>query len=154
MARAATTAVSLMTDPAGPPGLKRSIAELLPHLWPKDAPELRVRVVLAFIFLLLAKLVNVAIPFFYKAIVDGLSPAEGGLIVLPLAALIAYGGARFGATAVRSAARWDLRQGRRARRPQGLALGLPAPVPAVACATTSSGAPASWRAPSIAASKP
>jgi ABC-type transport system involved in Fe-S cluster assembly fused permease/ATPase subunit len=88
-----------MTDPAGPPGLKRSIAELLPHLWPKDAPELRVRVVLAFIFLLLAKLVNVAIPFFYKAIVDGLSPAEGGLIVLPLAALIGYGGARFGATA-------------------------------------------------------
>jgi ATP-binding cassette subfamily B protein len=87
-----------MTDSAGPPGIKRAIAELLPHLWPKDAAELRVRVVLAFVFLLLAKLVNVAIPFFYKAIVDGLSVAEGSLLVLPLAALVAYGGARFGAT--------------------------------------------------------
>jgi ATP-binding cassette subfamily B protein len=85
-----------MSEPAGPPGIKRAIAELLPHLWPKDARELRVRVVLAFVFLLLAKLVNVAIPFFYKAIVDDLSVAEGSLVVLPLAALLAYGGARFG----------------------------------------------------------
>jgi ABC-type transport system involved in Fe-S cluster assembly fused permease/ATPase subunit len=87
-----------MTGSAGPPGLKRALVELLPHLWPKDAKELRVRVVLAFVFLVLAKLINVAIPFAYKAIVDDLSPAEGSLIVLPLAALLAYGGARFGAT--------------------------------------------------------
>jgi ATP-binding cassette subfamily B protein len=86
-----------MTGPAGPPGIKRAFVELLPHLWPKDARELRVRVVLAFVFLLVAKLVNVAIPFLYKAIVDALSPPDGGLIVLPLAALLAYGGARFGA---------------------------------------------------------
>jgi ABC-type transport system involved in Fe-S cluster assembly fused permease/ATPase subunit len=88
-----------MTDAAGPQGIRRAIAELLPHLWPKDAAELRVRVVLAFVFLLLAKLVNVAIPFFYKAIVDGLTVPQGSLLVLPLAALIAYGGARFGASA-------------------------------------------------------
>jgi ATP-binding cassette, subfamily B, heavy metal transporter len=87
-----------MTGSAGPPGLKRALAELLPHLWPKDARGLRVRVVLAFVFLVLAKLINVAIPFFYKAVVDGLSPAESTLLVLPLAALLAYGGARFGAT--------------------------------------------------------
>ena len=86
-----------MTGSAGPPGLKRAIAELLPHLWPKDARELRVRVVLAFVFLLLAKLINVAVPFFYKAVVDDLSLPEGSLLVLPLAALLAYGGARFGA---------------------------------------------------------
>jgi ATP-binding cassette subfamily B protein len=86
-----------MTRSAGPPGLKRAIAELLPHLWPKDARELRVRVVLAFVFLVLAKLINVAIPFFYKAVVDDLSLPEGSLLVLPLAALLAYGGARFGA---------------------------------------------------------
>jgi ATP-binding cassette subfamily B protein len=86
-----------MTGSAGPPGLKRAIAELLPHLWPKDARELRVRVALAFVFLLLAKLINVAVPFLYKAIVDDLSLPQGSLIVLPLAALLAYGGARFGA---------------------------------------------------------
>ncbi len=90
-----------MTGIAGPPGLKHAIAALLPHLWPKDATELRVRVVLAFVFLLLAKLINVAIPFAYKAIVDALtqgSQSESSLIVLPLAALLAYGGARFGST--------------------------------------------------------
>src|SRR5919106_3929283 len=86
-----------MPASAGPPGLKRAIAELLPHLWPKDARELRVRVVLAFVFLLLAKLINVAVPFLYKAIVDDLSLPAGSLLVLPLAALLAYGGARFGA---------------------------------------------------------
>jgi ABC-type transport system involved in Fe-S cluster assembly fused permease/ATPase subunit len=86
-----------MTDSAGPPGIRRAVAELAPHLWPKDARELRVRVVLAFACLLLAKLVNVAIPFFYKAIVDDLSAPQGSVLVLPLAALIGYGGARFGA---------------------------------------------------------
>ncbi|HEX5079703.1 MAG TPA: ABC transporter ATP-binding protein/permease [Geminicoccaceae bacterium] len=86
-----------MTDPAGPPGLRSALVRLLPHLWPEDARELRVRVVLAFVFLLLAKLINVAVPFFYKAVVDQLTPGEAGLIALPLAALLAYGGARFGA---------------------------------------------------------
>ena len=84
-------------SPSGQPSLREALAELVPHLWPRDARELRVRVVAAFAFLLLAKLVNVSIPFFYKAIVDGLSMPQG-IVVLPLAALIAYGGARFGAT--------------------------------------------------------
>jgi len=83
-----------MTEPVQP-SLREAVAELAPHLWPKDAPELRMRVVASFAFLLLSKLVNVAIPFFYKAIVDGLSTPEG-IVVLPLAALLAYGGARFG----------------------------------------------------------
>ncbi len=78
------------------PGLIRSFAELSPHLWPKGALDLRVRVVAAMFFLILAKLINVAIPFAYKAIVDSLSAPPDGILVLPLAALLAYGGARLG----------------------------------------------------------
>jgi ATP-binding cassette subfamily B protein len=54
-------------------------------------------VVLSVALLICAKLINVAIPFFYKAIVDGLTAPEAGVIIaLPLVALLAYGGARLG----------------------------------------------------------
>jgi hypothetical protein len=43
------------------PSLRGALTELAPHLWPKDARDLRVRVVGAFAFLLLAKLVNVGL---------------------------------------------------------------------------------------------
>ncbi len=71
-----------------------ALAELAPFLWPKDAAEIRLRVVLAAMLLVLAKLINVTIPFFYKAVIDGLSTKEAGNLALPLAALLAYGGAR------------------------------------------------------------
>jgi ABC-type transport system involved in Fe-S cluster assembly fused permease/ATPase subunit len=78
-------------------GVWRALIEVAPHLWPKDARALRVRVVVALAFLLTAKLVNIAVPFAYKAVVDGLSGAGQVAIALPLGALLAYGGARFGA---------------------------------------------------------
>ena len=78
-------------------GLWPALAGLLPYLWPKDAKDLRFRVVLSVVLLICAKLINVAIPFFYKDIVDGLTVQEAGaVIVLPLVALLAYGGARLG----------------------------------------------------------
>ncbi len=78
-------------------GLRPALASLVPYLWPSDAKELRIRVVLSVVLLISAKLINVAIPFFYKAIVDGLTaPEAGAIIALPLVALLAYGGARLG----------------------------------------------------------
>ncbi len=78
-------------------GIWTALSGLLPYLWPKDSRELRARVVVAVALLILAKLINVAIPFFYKAVVDGLTaPEAGAVIALPLAALLAYGGARLG----------------------------------------------------------
>ena len=78
-------------------GLWPALSDLLPYLWPKDAKDLRVRVVLSVGLLICAKLINVAIPFFYKDIVDGLTaPEAGAVIALPLVALLAYGGARLG----------------------------------------------------------
>jgi ATP-binding cassette subfamily B protein len=88
------------TGPTPPPepeaGFRQAVAEVLPYLWPKDAPGLRLRVVAAVAFLMCAKLITVATPFAYKAIVDRLSEPSGGLLVLPLMALLAYGGARLG----------------------------------------------------------
>src|SRR5665648_583197 len=50
---------------------------LLPLVWPKNRPDLRARVVLAFGVLLIAKLVTVAVPVFYKDATDMLAAAAG-----------------------------------------------------------------------------
>ncbi|MBK1664301.1 metal ABC transporter permease [Rhodospirillum rubrum] len=74
----------------------RVIARLLPHLWPADAPALRLRLVLSMGVLLLAKLAGVVVPLFYKHAVDALSVPERAAIVLPLGVIAAYGLARLG----------------------------------------------------------
>ena len=53
---------------------------LLPLVWPANRPDLRRRVVLAFGVLLIAKLVTVAVPVFYKDATDLLTAAaaKGG----------------------------------------------------------------------------
>ncbi len=53
-------------------------AGLLPFVWPKDRPDLRTRVVLAFVVLVLAKLVTVSVPIFYKDATDRLTALSGG----------------------------------------------------------------------------
>ena len=50
---------------------------LMPLVWPADRPDLRARVVLAFGVLLIAKLVTVAVPVFYKDATDRLTAAAG-----------------------------------------------------------------------------
>ncbi|TVQ31778.1 MAG: ABC transporter ATP-binding protein/permease, partial [Geminicoccaceae bacterium] len=67
---------------------------MLPHLWPVDAPDLRLRVVVALGLIVLAKLVAVQVPFLYKAVIDGLSLPDEPALTLPLLLLLAYGGAR------------------------------------------------------------
>jgi len=66
---------------------------LLPFVWPFDRPDLRLRVVLAFAVLLLAKLVTVAVPIFYKDAVDQLTAAAGGGTIAPSAGFAIGAGA-------------------------------------------------------------
>ncbi len=73
-------------------GWRRLGTTLWPYLWPKDAPTLRARVILAVTILITAKLINILVPFFLKAIVDGLDTT--GVLVIPFAAIFAYGAAR------------------------------------------------------------
>src|SRR5207248_8713946 len=84
----------------GPPRQKgrlkdelRALKSLTPYLWPRDSFGLRVRVVLALVFLLAGKLVNIGVPLLYKEAVDALSPAKV-VIAAPVALIVAYGLAR------------------------------------------------------------
>ena len=74
----------------------RTLAALLPYLWPEGEPVLRTRVVLALVFLAGAKLLNVYTPFLYKGAVDALAGPGGNLalVVVPVALVVAYGVAR------------------------------------------------------------
>jgi len=70
------------------------IRETLPYLWPKDRADLRWRVVAAIIGMLLAKVVTVTVPFFYKGAVDQLS-AEAAALAAPVLLVVGYGVTRF-----------------------------------------------------------
>ncbi len=78
----------------GPRADWRTIRTLLPYLWPKGEPGLRLRVLLALAFLAAAKGVNVVVPLLYKRAVDALSPKGAVLAAVPVAVLLAYGSAR------------------------------------------------------------
>ena len=71
-----------------------TIGAMLPYIWPKDAWSLRVRVLIALLLLVLAKIANVAVPMFYKHAVDSLNEPEAQLLTVPVALLVAYGGLR------------------------------------------------------------
>jgi ATP-binding cassette subfamily B protein len=78
------------------PPVWSTLRRFLPYLWPADAPALRRRVVGAMLFVALAKIVTLAMPFAYKGAIDrmapGLEPAAG----LAMALVVAYAAARFG----------------------------------------------------------
>ena len=77
------------------------LATLLPFLWPqagiRDSLEIKVRVVLALAFIILAKVALVIAPLYLQQAVDALAPAVGTSLPLaiPFALILAYGGARF-----------------------------------------------------------
>ncbi len=79
---------------AGPRNDLKTLRTLLPYLWPKGEFELRLRVVAAIGFLIVAKIANVTVPIFYKYAVDALDSEARAVIVVPVAMLVAYGLAR------------------------------------------------------------
>ncbi|SEM90377.1 ATP-binding cassette, subfamily B [Gemmobacter aquatilis] len=80
-----------------------TIRRVLPYLWPKGETWVKQRVVLALAMLVMAKIVSVTTPFFYKAAVDRLAgDAPSGAFLMGLTAValtLAYGLARLGAVA-------------------------------------------------------
>jgi ATP-binding cassette subfamily B protein len=90
----AATVPQQSPSPAEPPvtGDAGVIRKLLPYLW-----EYRGRVLLALLFLVTAKLANLAVPLLMKAIVDGLSGPKAALAV-PVLLLAAYGTLRLSST--------------------------------------------------------
>ena len=71
----------------------RALRRLASYLWPRDAIELRARVVLAVGFLVAGRVLNTAVPFLYKHAVDALTPGRA-IVTVPAALIVAYGAAR------------------------------------------------------------
>ncbi len=83
------------------PSHTKTLASLLPMVWPADRPDLRLRVIWAFVALIFAKVVTVGIPIFYKGAVDWLTTngvadksSASQLVtiaIVPVMLIIAYG---------------------------------------------------------------
>jgi len=71
---------------------KHEMYELLPYLWPKGKPMLRVMMAASVMFLLASKVSNVASPIALKAAVDKIAAGEDGY----LQPILIYGALRFG----------------------------------------------------------
>ena len=96
----------MKTEPDTPPvspshgengNLWKTCALLLPFFWPVERKDLKTRVVVAVVSLVLAKLANLTVPLVLGWAVDTLSNLEGQMDLLfgiPIAALAAYGLAR------------------------------------------------------------
>ena len=94
-----TSDTSAFIRPSG--DLRAAVRSLGPYIWPRDSVETRVRVVLAMLLLVGAKVANVYVPIFYKHAVDALTPASAGgsvgpgaAVTIPLGLIVAYGLAR------------------------------------------------------------
>ena len=72
--------------------IKDTVRSLSEHLWPKNHLNLKIRVVIAMIFLVAAKLINIYVPFLFKDAVNLLSIKP--IVALPLAIIFSYGLAR------------------------------------------------------------
>ncbi len=87
---------------AGEPHHEAILRHLLPFVWPKGRPDLKLRLVLAGIAMVAAKAVTIAMPLAYKAAVDSLTAlpshsataAGADVVAIPFALILAYGVAR------------------------------------------------------------
>jgi ATP-binding cassette subfamily B protein len=94
MFRSMTPPPSVRATPIAPTDAWKVIRLVMPHLWPRNAPELRLRVVIGAILLVAAKVTNVSVPVLYKHAVDSLSQPVAQAIAVPILLLVAYGVAR------------------------------------------------------------
>jgi len=77
----------------------RTLRQLLPYLWPKDRADLRWRVALAMLALVLSKIVTVATPYAFKYATDALTAVGGAAAIafaVPFFFILAYGVGRIG----------------------------------------------------------
>jgi len=72
----------------------RVLKQLAPFLWPAEEPVLKTRVLAALVFVILANVTTVSIPYFMKVAVDALSVDDLSLIAVPVAVILGYGAVR------------------------------------------------------------
>ena len=67
--------------------LSGTVRQLWPYIWPTDRADLKLRVLLAVLFMVAAKLATIAIPYAYKWATDALA-GEGAASKIPLPAML------------------------------------------------------------------
>ena len=82
----------------------RTLIHLWPYIWPSDRADLKLRVALATVLLLFAKLATIAVPFTYKWAIDALTGTAAPhpeapswilwVFAAPILMTVAYGGMR------------------------------------------------------------
>jgi ABC-type transport system involved in Fe-S cluster assembly fused permease/ATPase subunit len=89
----------------------QTMKHLWPFMWPQDRADLRMRVLWAFVLLLLTKVITLIVPYTLKWATDGLAAIGGGKVLtghtlavmlagIPLTMIVAYGIARVLTTAI------------------------------------------------------
>ena len=74
-----------------------TVRRFLPYLWPADMPGLKVRIVVAMVFVILSKLVQVyGAPFALKGAVDNMATGDRSLATLVVLLVVGYAAARLG----------------------------------------------------------
>jgi ATP-binding cassette subfamily B protein len=72
------------------------LRRFLPYLWPADRPDLKRRVVIAALLVLVAKAVVLAMPFAYARAIDTMATRTSEAAALAIGLVLAYAAARFG----------------------------------------------------------
>ena len=72
----------------------KTLRTLIPYLWPKDALEMKFRVLIALLFLALAKGISAGAPILYKLAIDAISNNKTEIIIVPVGIILSYGLAR------------------------------------------------------------
>lgn len=83
---------------AAPESAFMTVRNLWPYIWPHDRRDLKVRVMLAIVVLVLAKIVTVLVPYTYKWATEALTASPSGegvslapFLAVPVMLVIAYG---------------------------------------------------------------
>ena len=70
----------------------KAIGVVMPYLWPRDEPAMRLRVVLSIGVLILTAIMNALLPVLFSIAIDRLTPSGTSLLVVaPVALLLGYG---------------------------------------------------------------
>jgi len=73
-----------------------TLKRFLPYLWPDHAPQLKVRIIVSAVIVLMSKAVQLSLGFLFGAAIDAMAPGMEPGVALAIGLVVAYAGARFG----------------------------------------------------------